>query len=75
MDPSGDAARFSAPFDVLGGTRLRPFQGLLDHFATLTRNTNRLADSDVSFDQLTEPTPVQRAAFELLGVPIPVRIR
>ena len=56
------------------GTRLRPFQGLLDHLATLTRNTHSVAGSGVCFDQLTEPTPVQRRAFELLGVPIPLRI-
>jgi transposase len=57
------------------GTRLRPFQGLLDHLATLTRNTHRLAGSDVTFDQLSEPTPTQRRAFELLGIPIPLRIK
>jgi len=53
---------------------LRPFQGLLDHLATLTRNTKRVAGSEVAFDQLTEPTPTQRQAFELLGTPIPLRI-
>ena len=56
------------------GTVLRPFQGLLDHLATLTRNTNKLAGTEVTFDQLTEPTPTQRKAFELLGIPISVRI-
>ncbi len=56
------------------GTTLRPFQGLLDHLATLTRNTNKVAGTEVSFDQLTEPTPVQAKAFELLGIGIPRRI-
>jgi hypothetical protein len=56
------------------GTVLRPFQGLLDHLATLTRNTNKVAGSEVTFDQLTEPTPTQRRAFELLGIPIPLSI-
>lgn len=56
------------------GTRLRSFQGLLDHLASLTRNTHRVAGSDACFDQLTEATPVQRRAFELLGIPIPLRI-
>ena len=56
------------------GTVLRPFQGLLDHLATLTRNTNKVAGTEVTFDQLTEPTPTQRKAFELLGIPIPLRI-
>jgi len=56
------------------GTVLRPFQGLLDHLATLTRNTNKVAGTEVTFDQLTEPTPTQNKAFELLGIPIPLRI-
>jgi transposase len=67
---SSKAARRSQP----DGTVLRPFQGLLDHLATLTRNTNKVAGTEVTFDQLTEPTPTQQKAFELLGIPIPVRI-
>jgi len=67
---SSTAARRAQP----DGTVLRPFQGLLDHLATLTRNTNKVAGSEVAFDQLTEPTPTQRRAFELLGTPIPLRI-
>ena len=55
-------------------TALRPFRGLLDHVATLTRNTNQVAGTDVTFDQLTMPTRVQAKAFELLGIPIPLRI-
>jgi hypothetical protein len=56
------------------GLELRPFQGLLDHLATLTRNTHEVSDAGVRFDQLSEPTPTQRRAFELLGVAIPLRI-
>jgi transposase len=56
------------------GTPLRPFQGLLDHLATLTRNTNKVAGTEVTFEQLTEPTPTQHQAFELLGIPIPLRL-
>jgi hypothetical protein len=44
------------------------FRDLLDALATLTRNRIRLASHDVSFDQLTEETPLQRRAFELLAV-------
>ena len=44
------------------------FRDLLDTLATLTRNRIRLADHDVSFDQLTEQSPLQRRAFELLDV-------
>src|SRR5579875_1247088 len=67
---SAKAARRTQP----DKTALRPFQGLLDHLATLTRNTNKVAGTEVTFDQLTEPTPTQRKAFELLGIPIPLRI-
>ncbi|MDA8317720.1 MAG: IS1634 family transposase [Actinomycetota bacterium] len=56
------------------GSELRPFQGLLDHLATLTRNTCRVPGTEVTFEQLAEPTPTQRKAFELLGVSIPRRI-
>ena len=56
------------------GTTIRPFQGLLDHLATLTRNTIQVEGTGVSFDQLTEPTPTQKRAFELLGIPLPLRI-
>jgi hypothetical protein len=44
------------------------FRDLLDALATLTRNRVRLVDHDVSFDQLTEQTPLQRRAFELLEI-------
>jgi hypothetical protein len=44
------------------------FRDLLDALATLTRNRIRLAGHDVSFEQLTEQTPLQRRAFQLLGV-------
>jgi len=67
---SAKAARRAQP----DGTVLRPFQGLLDHLATLTRNTNKVAGTEVTFEQLTEPTPTQQKAFELLGIPIPLRL-
>ena len=67
---SAKAARRAQP----DGSPLRSFQRLLDHLATLTRNTNKVAGTEVTFDQLTEPTPTQRKAFELLGIPIPLRI-
>jgi hypothetical protein len=48
------------------------FRGLLEHLATLTRNQVRYAGTDVTIAMLAEPTPAQRQAFELLGVPIPL---
>jgi hypothetical protein len=51
------------------GQPLRSFRGLLDHLATLTRSTIRLGD--ITFEKISEPTPAQRRAFDLIGAPIP----
>lgn len=51
---------------------LHDFRGLLDHLATLTRNT--IAVGQTTFDQLTTPTPLQRQAFDLLATTIPVHL-
>jgi len=56
------------------GGRLRPFQGLLDHLAALARTTCVVPGSDVTFERLLEPTPIQRRAFELLDLAIPLRL-
>ncbi len=56
------------------GQELRPFQGLLDHLATLTRNTCQVPGTTVTFERLAEPTPTQREAFELIDAPIPLRL-
>lgn len=56
------------------GQALRPFQGLLDHLATLTRNTCQVPGTTVTFERLAEPTETQRKAFELIDVPIPLRL-
>jgi hypothetical protein len=53
--------------------QLHSFRGLLEHMATLTRNTITLGH--VSFDKLTEPTPTQRRAFELINAPIPLTLK
>jgi len=54
----------------------RSFTNLLDHLATLTRNHLRVAGHDeAGFDLLAVPTPTQRAAFELLGAPIPLTLK
>src|SRR6266542_4739020 len=51
------------------------YQTLLEHLATLTRNTCHLAGTptQASFDKLAEPTPTQRRAFELAWVGVPAR--
>jgi hypothetical protein len=51
---------------------IRSFRGLLDHLATLTRNTTVFADRHL--DILATPTPTQRRAFELIGAPIPITL-
>ncbi len=56
------------------GNPLRSFRGLLKHLATLTRNRIRYHDTDIEIDKLTEATPQQRRAFDLLNSPIPLTI-
>jgi hypothetical protein len=46
------------------------FRGLLDHLATLTRNTITL--DAATFDKITTPTATQHRAFDLIGAPIPL---
>jgi hypothetical protein len=64
------ASRHQAP----DGTPLRNFRDLLAHLATLTRNRIRYHDTNVETDQLTDPTPDQRRAFDLLEATIPLTI-
>jgi hypothetical protein len=52
------------------GQTVHRFRGLLDHLATLTKNTVQPQGSLPPFDQLTVPTPLQQKAFDLLQVPI-----
>jgi hypothetical protein len=59
------AARKTGP----GNQPIRGFRGLLDHLATLTRDTIRIAGQPV--DKLSAATPDQRRAFDLIGAPIP----
>jgi len=55
---------------------VRGFRELLDHLATLTRNTMRVAtETGDSFELLSTPTPTQRRAFELLGAAVPRRLK
>jgi DDE family transposase len=62
------AARKTGP----GNQPIRGFRGLLDHLATLTRNDLRY--DEVTIPALTEPTPAQRRAFDLIGAPIPLTL-
>jgi len=57
------------------GQPYRSFRGLLEHLATLTRNQVRYTGTQVTIAMLAEPTSIQRQAFELLGVPIPLTLK
>jgi hypothetical protein len=52
------------------GHSVHRFRGLLDHLATLTKNTIQHQGDLPSFDQVTVPTALQQRAFDLLGVSI-----
>jgi hypothetical protein len=54
------------------GQPVRSFRDLLDHLATLTRDTITIAGQTV--DKITTPTPTQRRAFDLLQAPIPITL-
>ena len=45
---------------------------LLDHLATLTRNTITVGGHQI--EKITTPTPAQRQAFTLLGATIPITL-
>src|SRR5262249_5179497 len=51
----------------------RKYADLLSHLSTLDRQAITFAGQEIS--KLTEPTPVQRRAFELLGTPIPLTLK
>ncbi len=51
---------------------LHSFRGLIDHLATLTRNTITLGDR--TFDKITLSTPTQHRAFQLLNTAVPLTL-
>jgi hypothetical protein len=52
-----------------GNQPIRGFRDLIDHLATLTRDTICVGGQTV--DKLAAPTPTQRRAFDLIGAPLP----
>jgi hypothetical protein len=54
------------------GEPARSFRDLLDHLATLTRDT--ISTGGHQTEKITIPTPAQRHAFDLLGTPIPITL-
>jgi len=74
-DPAADAtAATKTTTDELPATS---FTALLDHLGCLARVDLRYGDNDTgpTVPTLAEPTPTQRRAFELLGVPIPLTLK
>jgi Transposase DDE domain len=66
-------AKASTKHDAAGNP-LSGFRDLLDHLATLTRDRIRYHDTNIEIDKLTEATPTQRRAFELIDSPIPLTV-
>ena len=64
-------AKASTKHDAAGNP-LRGFRDLLDHLATLTRDRIRYHNTNIEIDKLTDPTPTQRRAFDLIDTPIPL---
>jgi hypothetical protein len=56
-----------------GKQPIRGFRDLIDHLATLTRDTITAGGQPV--DKLANPTPTQRRAFDLIGASIPHTLR
>jgi hypothetical protein len=69
---SARAAAKAATHTSPDGYQLRSFRGLLTHLGGLTRATIRLGGT--TFDKISEPTPEQQRAFDLIGAPIPLTI-
>jgi hypothetical protein len=64
--PSASAERKALTKRSSDDQPVHHFRGLLDHLATLTKNTIQPQSGLPAFDQLTVPTPLQRQVFELL---------
>ncbi len=51
-------------------TPVHSFDSLLDQLATLTRNTVRIPNTSATFEKLTNPTPLQARALQLIGLTV-----
>ncbi len=69
---SAHANAKAAAHSTADGQILHSFRGLIDHLATLTRATITIGAA--SFEKISDPTPVQRRAFDLIGAPIPLAL-
>lgn len=71
-DPVAPARRSASALEKVhtgrraDGSPVYSFRALLNELATLTKNTVRLPGSEVTFDKLSLPTPIQAEALRLL---------
>jgi hypothetical protein len=70
---SPDAGRKASRKAAATGQPVRGFRDLLDHLATLTRQTITIGDHQI--EKITTPTPTQRQAFDLLSTPITITLQ
>jgi len=69
---SAAAAAKAATKQTDDGLPVHSFPCLLDHLGTIVRNWVRPSGKEVPpFTMVTQPNPLQRRAFDLLGVPVP----
>ena len=71
---SPDAQTKASRQQTPDGAPLRSFRGLLEHLATLTRNRIRYHHTNIEIDILTDATPDQHRAFDLIEATIPLNI-
>ena len=70
-DPIEGGAGQGGHKNVEDGTRVQSFQSILRDLATNTKNTMRAkAAGAATFEMVTELTPLQRRACDLLGFPL-----
>jgi hypothetical protein len=68
---SNSARKKAGSKQTLQGEPVHSFQSLLSDLATIVRSTVQPQQLSVAcFEKVTQPTPVQQRAFELLEVPL-----
>jgi transposase len=71
---SASASRKARTKQTAEGMKVHSFQTLLGDLATIVKNRIQPADKSVAaFDMLTQPTPIQQRALDLLGVTLSVK--
>lgn len=72
---SDAAAAKASQHHTADGDPAHSFASLLNHLATLTRDTISFHDPEnVTIDKLATPTPTQRKAFDLIGSHLPLQL-